>query len=83
MHFVYILRSLKTGNFYIGYTQNLNKRLKYHNLGLNRSTKNKGPWILVYNEVLNSKSAALKREKFLKRQRNKKFYEKLIRGVAQ
>ena len=83
MHVVYILRSTKTGGFYIGYTQNLKKRLKYHNLGLNRSTKNKGPWALVYKEVLSSKSEALKREKFLKKQKNKKFYERLIRGVAQ
>jgi putative endonuclease len=83
MHIVYILRSVKTGSFYIGYTQDLEKRLKYHNLGLNRSTKNKGPWILAYKEVLSSKSEALKRERFLKKQKNRKFYETLIRGVAQ
>ncbi len=36
------------------------------------------PWKLVYEENFENKSEAIKREKFLKKQRNKKFYQSLI-----
>jgi putative endonuclease len=47
---------------YIGYTYNLRKRLKEHNLGLVRSTKLKRPLYLVYYEAYASKQDAIKRE---------------------
>lgn len=34
LHYVYILKSLKDGNFYTGYTSNLEKRISEHNEGL-------------------------------------------------
>lgn len=80
MFYIYILQSLKTNNFYIGYTSNIKQRLIYHNGGLNRSTKNKGPWILKYKEEFLTKTEAIKRERFLKKQRNRQFYKKLITG---
>ena len=43
-------------------------RLDYYNKGLSRYTKGKGPWILVYLEEFPNRSAALAREKMLKRQ---------------
>jgi predicted GIY-YIG superfamily endonuclease len=43
MYFVYIIKSEKTEKFYIGMTYDIFKRLKHHNSGANRSTKNKGP----------------------------------------
>ncbi|MFA4818460.1 MAG: GIY-YIG nuclease family protein [Patescibacteria group bacterium] len=36
---------------YIGYTNNLKKRFSEHNKGINRSTKGKRPWKLVYYEA--------------------------------
>jgi len=64
--FVYVLKSLKDGGYYIGYTSNLQKRLDYHNSGRQRSTRHRTPFVLVYYEVFNSKSEAIKREKQLK-----------------
>ena len=63
---VYIIRSHKTGKRYIGYTQDIEKRLKYHNTGKNRSTRNGKPWMLIYKEEYKSKTVALKREKEIK-----------------
>ena len=81
MHFtVYILQSELTDQFYIGYTSNLIRRFFEHNTDQSRYTRNKGPWKLVYTEYFSSKSEAIKRERFLKAQRNREFYLRLIRG---
>ncbi len=66
MFFVYILKSKKDKNLYIGYTNDLRKRLKEHNLGLVRSTKSRKPFYLVYYEAYAAKEGATKREHNLK-----------------
>ena len=77
MHFVYILYSQAFDSFYIGYTKQPDVRLEQHNLGLTQSSKAKRPWVMVYKEPYETQIDALKREKFLKNQRNKTFYKKL------
>ncbi len=64
--FIYILLSKKDGKRYIGMTSNLEKRLLEHNSGLVKSTRNRIPFELIYNETYDNKSEALKREKELK-----------------
>ena len=66
MFFVYIIKSRKNENLYIGYTSDLRKRLKEHNSGLVRPTKSRRPLHLVYYEVYASKQDATKREHNLK-----------------
>ena len=82
MFFVYILQSDFDNSFYIGYTTNLERRLQEHNEGKSRYTSKKIPWQLKYHENFNNKTDALKREHFLKKQRNRKFYQKLINSSA-
>ena len=50
-HYVYVLESLKDGERYIGYTNNLRKRLEEHNKGKNFSTKFRLPFRLIYFEA--------------------------------
>jgi len=64
--FVYILRSLKDGGYYYGYTSNISERLERHNSQLVRSTKSRVPFVVHYFEVFSTKSEALKRENFFK-----------------
>jgi len=78
--YVYILQSQIDNSFYIGYTTNLDRRLKEHNSGKSRYTAKKIPWILVYSEKSADKTAAINRERFLKKQRNREFYCRLIQG---
>lgn len=66
MFFVYILKSKKDKNLYIGYTNDLRKRFKEHNLGLVNSTKLRKPFYLVYYEAYLSQQDAVKREHNLK-----------------
>ena len=77
MHFVYILYSQTYDSFYIGYTKQPDVRLEHHNQGLTKSTKAKMPWVMIYKEEFDNQIDALKRERFLKNQRNKIFYKKL------
>ncbi len=76
---VYILESQKDGSYYIGFTSDLKQRLEYHNAGKSRYTSGKLPWKVVYTESFTTRSDAMKRERFLKRQRNRSFYEGLIK----
>ena len=81
MFWVYILQSQTTGRYYIGYTANLEDRLSRHNRGLTQTTRKlKGPWSIVYKESFANKTDALKREKYIKRWKDRKFLEKLING---
>lgn len=66
MFFVYILKSKKDNKLYFGYTKDLRKRLKEHNLGLVYSTKSRIPFSLIYYEAYASKQDALNREHNLK-----------------
>jgi putative endonuclease len=66
MYYVYILKSKKDHNFYIGSTNNLKRRLYEHNSGQIFSTKSRKPLELVYYEAYSAESNARKREKNLK-----------------
>ncbi len=65
-HTVYIMKSLKDGNHYVGMTGNVEKRLEQHNNGAVVSTKSRRPFVLVYSEIFPSRISAREREKYLK-----------------
>ena len=65
-YWVYILHSTTRDQLYIGQTQDIDKRLKRHNQGYVKSTKNRGPWELYYSKMYPSRSAAMKTERQLK-----------------
>jgi len=66
MHWVYIIKSKKNGELYIGNTGNLIQRLKEHNLGRSRATARYRPWFYVYIEGYFSEDDAVNREHNLK-----------------
>ena len=66
MYHVYLLRSCKNKSLYVGYTNNIERRLEEHNAGLVEYTRKYLPWILVYYESCISLEDAKKREKSLK-----------------
>ena len=78
MFFVYILKSKTDNSLYIGQTNDLHKRLEFHNQGLSKYTRRKKPWKIVYSEEYNTRTEAISRERFLKQQRNRHFYNSLI-----
>ncbi len=66
MFYVYILKSKKDNKLYIGYTDNLKRRMEEHNSGGNKSTKFRRPLELIYYEAYKSEDDAKHREDMLK-----------------
>ncbi|MBU6414696.1 GIY-YIG nuclease family protein [Patescibacteria group bacterium] len=66
MHCVYLLKSIKNHDLYIGCTSNIKQRLAMHNQNKAYHTKKYGPWKLIYCECFISKKDAYQREKSLK-----------------
>ena len=65
-YIVYVLRSAVNGSLYKGLTNDLDRRLKEHNAGKNKSTKPYRPWKIVYKEKFETKEEARERELYLK-----------------
>ena len=66
MYYVYVLKSNVDNKLYIGYTQDLKKRIKQHNSGNVIATKHKKLFVLLYYEACNILEDAISREKSLK-----------------
>lgn len=71
MHYIYILKSIKDGKYYTGFSSDLRSRIKDHHAGNVQSTKSRRPLELIYYEAYIEKSHALRREKFLKTTKGK------------
>jgi len=65
-YYVYFLKSLKNNDLYIGSTEDLGRRLFFHNYGKVRSTKFYRPWELIGDEKYATRREAVRRERFLK-----------------
>lgn len=72
-YYTYVLQSKKDGRYYVGFTSNLDERIKSHNEGSVKSTKNRRPLELVYYEACSSKDKAKKRELYFKTGFGRKF----------
>jgi len=79
MYYVYTIQSKKNKIVYVGYTNDLRKRLKEHNLGKVFSTKPYRPFDLIYYEAYLNKKDALGREKFLKSGWGKNYLRRTLR----
>ena len=78
MYFVYILYSLSNDRYYIGETNDLDKRLERHNKGYVKSTKGFRPWEIVYSETYEIRSKAVQREHYLKSLKSKVKIKELL-----
>lgn len=76
---VYILKC-KNGDYYIEITNNLKRRLTDHQQGKSKATKGKLPVKLVYQRGFKTLKEARKFEYFLKKQRNREFFKKVIKN---
>jgi putative endonuclease len=78
---VYIIKSQIKNWLYVGQTNDIARRLKEHNHGLNKSTKAYAPFKLVYTESFENRLDARKAEKYYKSAAGKrKLYKLLLEG---
>jgi len=83
MHYTYVLLSEKDGAFYTGYTSDLRKRVQRHVGHQVRSTAYRTPLALVYYEACLDPNDALRRERFLKTGKGKRYIKgRLKRHLA-
>ncbi len=76
----YIIESKKDKSLYKGCANDLKERLRQHNNGLVKSTKNKKPWKLIYYEACLDKNDAISREKLLKTASGRRFIKKRLKN---
>ncbi len=77
MYYTYILKSTKNNKYYIGYTHDLDARLKLHNNNKVLATKNLGPWEIFHKEEFQTEQEAMRRERQIKSWKSRKAIEKL------
>ncbi len=80
MYYVYVLQSQKDKNFYIGFTNNLQKRIEEHNSGISKATKGRRPLKLIYYEFCLNRQDAMRREKYLKTTWGKRYIKNRIKS---
>ena len=82
MYYLYILQSESTDRYYIGQTDNLERRLSEHNdsryTGSKTTKRFKGPWKLVYSEQYKTRHEAMSRERQIKGWKSRKAIDRLI-----
>jgi len=80
MYFVYILRSLKTGRYYIGFTDDLVRRLKEHNGGKTKSLVKHIPLEIIHQECYLSREEARRRELQIKSYKSGEVFKRILEG---
>lgn len=78
MFYTYVLKSKVDAKLYIGWTDNLKKRLKDHNDGKVIATKGRIPFSLIYYECCLVREKAILREKYFKSGSGRNFLKNRI-----
>jgi putative endonuclease len=65
-YFVYAIKSEVDGRIYVGFSENVQNRIKEHNSGKTKSTKGYRPWKLFFTLECESRKEAREKEKYYK-----------------
>ncbi|MCE1201429.1 MAG: GIY-YIG nuclease family protein [Bacteroidia bacterium] len=81
MHFVYILYSESADKYYVGETEDVVRRFSEHNQSERKQfTSPYRPWILKAVFVCEDRFKARKAEDFIKKQKSRRFIQKIIQA---
>ena len=70
-YYVYMLKSKSNKPVtYVGYTNNIKKRIKLHNSGKGAKFTKGRKWELIYKEKFKSKKEAISREYYIKKNKS-------------
>ena len=79
-YYVYMLKSKGIKSVtYVGYTKDIIKRIDLHNSGKGAKFTKGRSWILIYKEIFKSKSKAISREYYIKK--NRTLRDKIIKKI--
>ena len=82
VYYVYVLKSIRDRNYYVGQTSNVEERVKLHNSGKVKSTKHRKPFVLVYYEACLSRKDSVKRELYLKTAWGKRYIKNRLKETV-
>ena len=77
---LYILRSETVGRYYIGISNNPERRLEFHNTREKGFTSRYRPWKLMYTQRFPSRQEAQQAERRIKQWKSRTMIEKVISG---
>ncbi len=80
-YYTYVLFSERDRKLYLGYSNNVFRRLTEHNNGENASTVNRRPLILIYYEAHLRKEDALRRESYFKTNSGKRTLQIMLKAT--
>ncbi|MBI4466183.1 MAG: GIY-YIG nuclease family protein [Acidobacteria bacterium] len=83
MYYVYILKSQRSGRYYVGATEDVARRLRERNGELSnpsRSRPAERPWELVFQAPYGSRSEAMAAERYIKTMKSRDWIAKLLAG---
>ncbi|MBW6441615.1 GIY-YIG nuclease family protein [Patescibacteria group bacterium] len=75
MYYTYILKQTNKKKYYVGYTDNLKRRLIQHNCGSNISTRGR-MWVIYCYFAFDNRASAINFEKYLKSHSGRPFSKK-------
>jgi putative endonuclease len=78
VYYIYILWFVRDGTKYIGYTENLLRRVREHLKGKGKYTSGKGEFKLIYVERYDNKQEAKGREKYLKSRSGRRYLATIL-----
>jgi putative endonuclease len=78
MFTVYILYSEKLNRYYVGYTNDIARRISEHNRPKGKYTDLGIPWKIAYTEEYKTSKEARARERFIKSKKSKQFISDLV-----
>ena len=77
-HYVYILRSQVIDRYYIGQSENPERRLEFHNSVERGFTARYRPWKLVFKKECENREEAIRLERKIKQWKSKTMIQKLL-----
>jgi len=77
-YFIYAIKSEKDGRIYVGFSENVEKRLSEHNSGKTKSTKGYRSWILIFTKECKTRIQARELEKYYKSGAGKEKLKNLV-----
>ncbi len=83
MYTVYVLKSLKNGKRYVGFTsKSIKERFDWHKWGLSAWTRQQRPLVILYSEQHGTKEEAMKRERYFKTGQGRRTLDHLVSSVS-
>ena len=77
MYYVYALKSEQRNYIYVGMSNDVDRRLREHNSGYEKTTKPYRPFTLIYTKSFETRVLAREHEKYLKTSSGKRYLRSL------